>query len=49
MVLLSLEVPNCRRKGETLSQVAEGSLSCSWDLGRMFMSWSMIKFRGTYL
>ena len=49
MVFLSLEVPNCRRLGETFSQVARGSLSCNWDWGRMFMFWSMIKLRGAYL
>ena len=49
MVLLSLVVPNCRSQGETFSQVAKGSLSCSRDLGRMFISWSMIRFRGMYL
>ena len=46
---LSLEVPNCMRVGEMFCQVARGSLVKSLDLGRMFRSWSVIRFRGTYL
>ena len=49
--ILSLrsEVPNCRRLGEIFIQVARGSLVRSLDLGRMFRSWSVMRFRGTYL
>ena len=46
---LKLEVPNCTRVGEMVCQVARGSLVRSSDLGRMFRSWSVIRFRGTYL
>ena len=46
---LSLEVPNSTRVGEMFCQVARGSLVRSSDLGRMFRSWSVIRFRGAYL
>ena len=43
MVFLSLDVPNWTRVGEMFCHVASGSLSDSWDLGRMFMHSSVIR------
>ena len=49
--ILSLrsDVPNCMRLGEMFVQVARGSLVRSSDLGRMLRSWSVMRFKGTYL
>ena len=44
-----LDVPNCMRAGEMRVQSARGSLVRSSDLGRMLRSWSVMRFKGTYL
>ena len=49
IAFLSLDVPNWTRVGEMFCHVAKGSLSRSWDLGRMFMFLSVIRLSGTYL
>ena len=41
--------PNCMRAGEMRVQSARGSLVRSSDLGRMLRSWSVMRFKGTYL
>ena len=46
---LSLDVPNCMRAGEMRVQSARGSLVRSSDLERMLRSWSVMRFKGTYL
>ena len=49
MAFLSLDVPNWTRVGEMFCQVAKGSRSISWDLGRMFRLSSMMRLSGMYL
>ena len=46
---LSPDVANCRMAGDILVQSASGSLQCSSDGGRMLKSWSVMRFKGTYL
>ena len=49
IAFLSLDVPNWTRVGEMFCQVAKGSRSISWDLGRMFRLSSMMRLSGMYL
>ena len=47
--IYNTDVASCRMIGEMRVQSASGSLQCSSDGGRMLKSWSVMRFKGTYL